>query len=295
MKFDAKRILLALASGGITAGALVWWRGAGSAASAEPMGTVLIVKQRISASEVIAAEDLKVEPRPARFIPANAVTSVGMAVNRRPRWDLVPGDIVLQDKLYGTGEFGPLRIPAGKRAVALAVDEVVGVAGFVQPGSLVDVIAVLQVNDEPVSKLVLQGVPVLAVAQDDATPDDKDPGARISSSVTLAVTPAEAEKLVLATERGKIRLAMRSPDERGVVQTSGSNPESLQGIARKAPPRQPTSRPPAPQRVAKPPRRMLPAGAPAAAPVAAPAIQREQVEVIRGNRTERQDFPIYQD
>lgn len=286
MRLGAKRLALALAAGGLTAGGLTWWHGASKAASAEPMGTVLVVKKRIGATEALRPEHFAVEARPARYIPPNAVTSAAALAERSARWDLVPGDILLEDKLYAKGEASaPLRIPDGKRAVAVAVDEVVGVAGFVQPGSLVDVIAVVAVDNNPVSKLVLQNVPILAVAQEDEAPEHrkKSRGARISSSVTLAVTPAEAEKLVLATERGKIRLAMRAPDETAVVQTAGSSPASLQGVPRKSAPRPAAAWPKArKERAARPPR---PAPAPAA-PQPAP----EGVDVIRGGRLEQVKF-----
>lgn len=287
MRFNVQRIILAIVAGGLTAGGLTIW-GTSKQAKAEPLGTVLIVKQAIKAAEPIKPEFLAVESRPLQYIPKNALRSVGETADLRARWDLVPGDTLLAEKLASEKELGasPLKIPEGKRAVSLAVDEVVGVAGFVQPGTIVDVIAVIAVgNEQPISKVVLQNVPILAVAQSDKTPDD-DPQAKISSSVTLAVTPGEAEKLVLASERGKIRLAMRSPDETAEVKTNGSNPDSLRGVVKPAAPKVVHHRPvrskPTPPRVVyvdRPVRKIAP-------PPPAP----DPVEVIKGNRVEHVNF-----
>ncbi len=284
MRFNARRVILAIAAGGLTAGGLTFW-GAGKQATAEPVATVLVVTKDIKASEPIKPEFLAVESRPLKYVPANALRSVGETAEMFARWNLVVGDVLLAEKLATKADLGgaPLKIPEGKRAISVAVDEVVGVAGFVQPGTVVDVIAVIAVGSEqPVSKVVLQNVPILAVAQNDETPGD-DSKAKISSSVTLAVTPNEAEKLVLATERGKIRLAMRSPDETVEVKTAGSNPDSLRGVARAPAPRKPR---PATKARAKPqPPRVVYVDRPVKQPKPK-AVEPDPVEVIRGNRVE---------
>ncbi len=138
---------------------------------------------------------------------------------------------------------------------------------------MVDVIAVLAIGGLPVSRLVLQNVEVLAVAQDPARRPDGERKARVSSSVTLAVTPEEAEKLVLATERGKIRLALRSQGETSLVRTQGYSPESLGG-------------PRSGGAAAAAPARLRPAPPPPR-PVRKPRARPAPVEIIKGNKVER--------
>ncbi|MBM3271283.1 MAG: Flp pilus assembly protein CpaB, partial [Candidatus Sericytochromatia bacterium] len=242
MRFSIGRIGIALGSGVLMAGGITWWTQFGQVAKAEQTAPILVVKEAVAVNEPIAARHLGVENRPLQYIPPGALQSVGQALERRTRAALAPGDIIIEEKLARKGEIPStiLQVPAGKRAMAVGVDEVVGVAGFVQPGSLVDVIGVFQVDNEPFSKVILQNVTVLAVAQQQSLPDQ--PEAKVTSSVTLAVSPSEAEKLILAAERGKVRLAMRSPHETDQVTTAGSNPSTLAGVP-KAKPRPAAARP----------------------------------------------------
>ncbi|MNL13818.1 hypothetical protein D3C87_1347370 [compost metagenome] len=106
-------------------------------------------------------------------------------------------------------------------------------AGFVQPGSLVDVVGTLDIDNQPVSKVLLQKIQVLAIAQDYEKKEEQE--AKVVSSATLAVTPQESEVLILAADRGKIRLAMRSANEAEDVKTSGVTPETLTAGKKSAP------------------------------------------------------------
>ncbi|MNL37694.1 hypothetical protein D3C87_1598540 [compost metagenome] len=176
------------------------------------------------------------------------------------------GDPITDEKLLEPGEAAmtALPIPKGKRAVTVKVDEVVGVAGFIQPNSIVDVIGTWDVEGTPHSKVILQQLQVLAVAQEAGKPDESK--ARVTSSVTLAVTPAEAEKIILSTERGSIRLAMRSPEESSQVTTAGITPAALSGVRAKPSIKAPTvrtaARPQAPSAPTPPPIVIFRAGQP---------------------------------
>ncbi len=127
------------------------------------------------------------------------------------KYEILEGEQIIMDRLYREDERIGLvtSIPRDMRAVTVPVDEVVGVAGFVKPGDRVDLIVtaagVGQTGD--VSFTVLEDVEVLAVAQE--TEDKSQGKARVSTSVTLAVRPGEAEKLALAEKMGKLRLALR--------------------------------------------------------------------------------------
>ena len=97
------------------------------------------------------------------------------------------------------------------RAVSVRVNDVVGVAGFLLPGNHVDVVAAYRDGPDTRSETVVQNVKVLAVDQTAST-DKNEPV--VVRAVTLEVTPADAEKLVLAEQRGAIQLALRNPPDR---------------------------------------------------------------------------------
>jgi pilus assembly protein CpaB len=153
------------------------------------------------------------------------------AVGRVAKADLLPGEILVEGRLFPPGRTEDLPqvlpVPLGKRAVTVAVDEVVGVAGFVMPGTHVDVVGTLDVEGQAVTRVILQRILVLAIAQDAKRKDD--PEAKIVSSATLAVTPQESQMLILAADRGKIRLAMRGPNEGAAVQIAPITPAALLG------------------------------------------------------------------
>ena len=121
--------------------------------------------------------------------------------------------------LLGMG-LDPLRavIAADHRAVTVKVDSVIGVAGFVTPGTYVDVMATIRRVDRksglPYSKVILQNIRVLAVDQE---LEDVKSAPEIVSVVTLEVNPEQAQRLVYAAHEGRLQLAMRSPGDNAEV------------------------------------------------------------------------------
>jgi pilus assembly protein CpaB len=137
------------------------------------------------------------------------------------------GEPILAAKLAPIGELGGLSavLDEGQRAITVKVNEVVGVAGFALPGNYVDVM--VNAPDEaerPVSKIVLERILVLAVAQDVSTGDTKP---RIVNAVTLEVTPQQAEQLDLARSIGSLSLVLRSQNDRSSSVTSGARRNDL--------------------------------------------------------------------
>ena len=100
------------------------------------------------------------------------------------------------------------------RAVSVRVNDVVGVAGFLLPGNRVDVVAAYRERSDVLSETVVQNVKVLAIVQS-ASSDKNEPV--VVRAVTLEVTPADAEKLILAEQRGSIQLALRNPLDESVT------------------------------------------------------------------------------
>lgn len=228
-RVQPKRLLLASGIGIATSIGLVHLNRGGQA---RPVTTrpVVVVAQAAPAQAPLTASELRIEPRPVAYLAPGAMAQLSQAVGRVPRADLVAGEQLQEAMLYPPGSDGSevaFPLPPGKRAVTVAVNEVVGVAGFVQPGSVVDVIGTMDIGNTPFSRIILQDIPVLAIAQDAEHPED--PRAKIVSSATLAVTPLQAEKVILASERGKIRLAMRNPEETKVLKLPDVTPQTLEG------------------------------------------------------------------
>ena len=117
------------------------------------------------------------------------------------------------------------RLREGRRAVTVKVNEIVGVAGFALPGNFVDVMVhTTDPQNQPVSRIVLERIRVMAVAQD-AGPQDNKP--RVVNAVTLEVTPQEAERMDLARSVGTLSLVLRSQIDSRVVQTEGARKTDL--------------------------------------------------------------------
>ena len=154
----------------------------------------------------------------------------------------------------------PLLIPFGMRAVSVPVDEVSDVAGFVLPHTRVDVLVATTGEgtgggDKAFSKVILQNVEVLAVAQEVEQKKDEP---QIVKVVTLLVTPQESERLALASHSGTLRLAMRNYNDNKIVLTSGSDVAQMLRayLQRLAPDVPETAVQPAPRHIAAaPPRR----------------------------------------
>jgi pilus assembly protein CpaB len=127
----------------------------------------------------------------------------------------------------------PPIIPPGKRALSVRVNEVIGVAGYVLPGTRVDVVATANPtskSEDITTKVVLQNVEVLAAGTrlDQDTPDGKPMQVTV---VTLLVTPEESERLALASTEGKIQLALRNPMDTATLATPGVKPGILLGMS----------------------------------------------------------------
>lgn len=185
---------------------------------------------------VVAAYDLPLgtkielgETKMARWsadsLPEGAYTDPKQVIGSYVRNSLVANEPVVRSKLFSgdkTAGVMPLLIPFGMRALSVPVDEVSDVAGFVLPHSRVDVLVSTQgeANGKAFSKVVLQNVEVLAVAQEVEEQNDKPTVVKV---VTLLVTPQEAERLALASHSGTLRLAMRNYNDNKIVLTTGTD------------------------------------------------------------------------
>lgn len=187
---------------------------------------------------VVASYDLplgtKIEPgevKTARWsadsLPEGAYTDPKQVIGSYVKNSFVANEPIVQAKLFTgdkTAGVMPLLIPFGMRAVSVPVDEVSDVAGFVLPHTRVDVLVATQggegSGEKAFSKVILQNVEVLAVAQEVEQKKDEPTVVKV---VTLLVTPQESERLALASHSGTLRLAMRNYNDNKIVLTSGSD------------------------------------------------------------------------
>jgi pilus assembly protein CpaB len=186
---------------------------------------VVVVRSDVPVASSLTEAQLKLVDWPSEHVPMGTLHSIADAKSRIARRPLAQGEPVLEASLYPIGAAGGLgAVIADKhRAVSVKVDNVIGVAGFVVPGSRVDVMATLRRVDRqkaiPFSKVILQDVRVLAV--DQKLEEVKSGEPELVNVVTLEVSPVQAEHLIYAAHEGRLQLALRSPgDDAEVVSRS---------------------------------------------------------------------------
>lgn len=203
---------------------------------------VVVAARDIQLGSPLTPDMLTTVEWPAGSLPTGAINDPVELADRVVKTTLMRGEPVLESKLAPKGTRGGLSavIAEGKRAITVKVNEVVGVAGFALPGNHVDIM--VNTNDEQgrkndrehmISKIVLERILVLAVAQE-ASRDDTKP--KVVNAVTLEVTPEEAEKIDLARSVGNLSLVLRNQVDTENVQTAGiRKQELLHGISEPAP------------------------------------------------------------
>jgi pilus assembly protein CpaB len=235
-----------------------------------PTRAVIVATANLDLGAELRPEDVKIVEWPEAGVPAGAFSKPQDVIGRGLIQPVVANEPVLASKLAGVGEGAglPPIIPEGMRALSVRVNDVVGVAGYVLPGTRVDVLATVNPSREETevtSKVILTNVQVLAAGTKiERDADNNEPIA--VSVVTLLVSPPEAERLTLASTEGKIQLALRNPIDKTAPVTPGIKPAVLMGSAA---PARPAATRPAVRRPA--------AAAPAATPEPSPT-----VEMIRG-------------
>lgn len=192
---------------------------------------------------VIATADLPIGTRltvnhvavrawPKDGLPQGAVAEPGEVLGRIVRGEIARAEPILDHRLFpkdlaGAPGIMSVLVPSGKRAMAIGVNEVIGVSGFILPKDRVDVIATK--TDKPTSKsaeTILQNIEVLAVGK---RLEQKGEQNIEVPTVTLAVTPEEAERLALALQEGKIHVALRSVMDSKVVSLAALTRGSASG------------------------------------------------------------------
>lgn len=261
-----------------------------------PTAKVVVAALDLPLATTLRPESLAVVDWPLSSRPEGTTADPASVTGRVALAPMFKGEPILAGKL-ASGEIGSglsAILPAGMRAAAVRVDDVVGVAGFIHPGDRVDVIVTMKPTEgsvPPMSKVILQGVRVLAVGKELATKGKSLDRSIPATVATLMVTAEDSERLALAAAKGQILLTLRSSVDLEPVATSGMTPPVLL-LAKSLDPPAPTAPAPPPTRRAAPVARARPAQLEVRpAGLAAPAPpQRDAVEILRGDLFEKRDF-----
>lgn len=265
-------VIALLAGGGLAYGTYTYLQNVPVRTVTVPTRPVVVAAANLALGSELRPDDMVSIDWPERSVPDGAFDNPSAVVGRGLVASVVKGEPILPGKLSSkeAGSGLPPIIPPGKRAVSVKVNEVIGVAGYVLPGTHVDVVATASPTSRPedtTSKVVLSNVEVLA-AGTRLEQDSKDGKPMQVTVVTLLVTPDEAERLTLSSTEGKIQLALRNPLDSGTPETAGVRPGVLLGLAQPRP---------------VPVRRAAPAAAAPHAPPPTPAPP-PTVEIIRGDK-----------
>jgi pilus assembly protein CpaB len=206
-----------------------------------PTQPVVVASADLPLGTELKKEDLSVINFPVGGAPEGSFAKPADILGRGLIVSMVKNEPVLAAKLASkeAGAGLPPVIPEGMRAVSVRVNEVIGVAGYVLPGTRVDVVATGSPNGQPqdaTSKVVLSNVQVLTSGT--RMEQDQEKGKPMQVTVvTLLVYPEQSERLALASTEGKIQLALRNPLDQGAPETPGMRQNVLLGMARPVAPR----------------------------------------------------------
>ena len=232
-------LLLALAAGGgLALGTYRYMKNVPVKTVSMPTHPVVVAATDLELGAQLKADDLHVVEWPASSVPNGAFSTPDEVVGRGLVMPVIQNEPILPMKLAGkdAGSGLPVVIPEGKRAVSVRVNDVIGVAGYVLPGTHVDVLATATPTNSEVdttTKVVLTNVQVLAAGT--KMEQDTEQGKPMAVNVvTLLVSPDEAERLTLGATQGKIQLALRNPLDKTEPETPGIRPAVLLGVAKAA-------------------------------------------------------------
>lgn len=291
MKRRLMIVLLFASAIGLVASLLVYRvvTSVSAAARQQPAQAIVVATVNMDLAETITSKHVKLAPWPEPTAPPGAIRTLAEAEGRVVRSSIVAGEPLLEGKLApqlsGKGGIMPMLVPVGQRAVTIKVDDAIKESGFVLPNSRVDVfvsMAKTASSQDRMAKLILQDVVVLAAGQAVEMRDNRPVSV---TTVTLALTPDQAERLALAQNEGKLTIGMRNLRDQGVVQTVGATRETLLGTAAPvaAKPRIPVKssarRAPAP-----------PAPTTASAPLPVPKVEVHTIAVFRSGKATEQLF-----
>jgi pilus assembly protein CpaB len=247
------------------------------ASNVKPVVTqrIVVAAKALPLGTRVQASNMRLIPWPAGEPVVGMFTRIEDCADRALITDVAANELILDSKLAPkeAGAGLPAVIPQGMRALSVAVNDVVGVAGFVTPGTMVDVLVTGKVSDgghggDNITRTILENVRVLAAGQ--KIEQDREGKPQTVPVITLLVSPEDAGRLAMASTQGKIQLALRNTvDNKKVGPAAVLEANLFSGVA------------PAPKHTGP-----VKVAAPHPAP-ASPYV----IEVITGNKRENKSFP----
>jgi pilus assembly protein CpaB len=221
--------------------------------SEAPRQQMVVAARALPVGAVVTAEDIKTISWTGGQLPPGYIGSLDQVVGRGLVTSLEPNEPILAGKLAAEGAGGGLQvlIDEGMRAISIGVDQVVGVSGFVLPNSRVDVLLTMASGgsgSDQTTKIIMQDVKTLAAGT--TIQQDKEGKPLAVPVITLLVSPEQAETLALASQQGRIQLALRNALDTATIRTRGTRVSALMAMGDPAPARRrrapPRTGPPVP-------------------------------------------------
>ena len=198
-------------------------------APAGELEPILIASADIHYNDLLTPEKVRFEEWPKGKVPAGTLTKLDELQGHRSAGNLVAGEPILTSKLMGNDGIGASRkIPKGYRVVSVAVDAVTGASSLIKPDDRVDLLLYMAHRPElgiedTSTRTILHDVRIFAVDKEFERGRNGDDRTETAKTVSLLVTPEQAETVTLATGMGTIRLVMRSPDDSSQTESSGAS------------------------------------------------------------------------
>src|SRR5258705_1390557 len=238
---------------------------------------IVVAAADLGLADTVMSQHIKLVNWPKASVPPGALRTAAEAEGRVVRSSVVAGEPLIEGKLApqlsGKGGIMPMLIPEGQRGVTIRLDEATRESGFVMPNSRVDVLVSMPKgpgSDEKIAKVILQDVTVLAAGQIVEMKDNKPV---TNTTVTLALTPQQVERLAVAQSDGRLMLVQRNLRDTQFVRTPAATPSSL--LSDIAPAANPEAKPTALAR---------------SAPLPVPPLEKYPVAVIQGPKISEQTF-----
>jgi len=206
--------------------------------------TIVVAASEMPWGTVITTDVVKTQPYLKQSLPTGYIVSSAAVIGRVVLYPIQINEPITEKKLapvdVRAGGMAAVVAP-GKRAMAVKVDKVIGISGFIRPGHRVDVLVSLNKSEQEnvahtITKIVLENILVLAAGPEVEAPDKKKEKPNMVDVITLEVTPEEGEKLALAATEGKLQLALRNYADTAGIQTKGTTlPRLLSSYSNEAP------------------------------------------------------------
>ena len=198
---------------------------------------VVVAAKALPVGALVAAGDVKVANWPSNSIVAGGFAKVEDVIGRGLMSEVTENEPITERKLASreSGAGLPPTIPLGMRAISVKVNEVVGVAGFVVPGTRVDVVATVGGEPDTTTRTVVSNLKVIAAGTRVDQQEARDGKPIPTTVVTLLATPEDAERVTLASLDGKIILVLRNPLDTEPTKTAGIRLTALMGSSSSPP------------------------------------------------------------